>query len=82
MNTNNKILIATGGTGGHVFPAYSLAQHFSKNKFSVEIITDQRGFKFLKNYQDIKIKIISSTTIFKKNPIIIFLSLFKIFLFL
>ena len=79
MNTNNKILIATGGTGGHVFPAYSLAQHFSKNKFSVEIITDQRGFKFLKNYQDIKIKIISSTTIFKKNPIIIFLSLFKIF---
>ena len=22
-----KIVIATGGTGGHVFPAYSLADH-------------------------------------------------------
>ena len=27
----NKILIATGGTGGHVFPAYSLAKNLIKN---------------------------------------------------
>ena len=25
-----KILIATGGTGGHVFPAYSLANYLIK----------------------------------------------------
>ena len=25
-----KILIATGGTGGHIFPAYSLANYFLK----------------------------------------------------
>ena len=25
--TKKKILIATGGTGGHVFPAYSLAKY-------------------------------------------------------
>jgi UDP-N-acetylglucosamine:LPS N-acetylglucosamine transferase len=25
-----KILIATGGTGGHVFPAYSLANYLKK----------------------------------------------------
>ena len=24
-----KILIATGGTGGHIFPAYSLANYIS-----------------------------------------------------
>jgi len=28
---NNKILIATGGTGGHVFPAYSLTRNLIKN---------------------------------------------------
>ena len=27
-----KIIIATGGTGGHVFPAYSLAKHFNEKK--------------------------------------------------
>ena len=26
-----KILIATGGTGGHIFPAYSLAKNLTKN---------------------------------------------------
>ena len=28
----NKVLIATGGTGGHVFPAYGLAKHLTDNK--------------------------------------------------
>ena len=41
-----KIVIATGGTGGHVFPAYSLAKYFIKKQISVEIVTDKRVFKF------------------------------------
>ena len=32
-----KILIATGGTGGHIFPAYSLANYLIKKNFNVEI---------------------------------------------
>ena len=55
MNSKiNKIIIATGGTGGHVFPAYSLAKHFIENKINVEIISDKRGLKYLQNYNDIK----------------------------
>jgi len=64
---NNKILIAAGGTGGHVFPAYSLAKNLIVNNYEVEIVTDQRGFKFLKKYKDVKLKIINSSTIFKKR---------------
>ena len=76
--SKRKVLIATGGTGGHVFPAYSLAKHLIKNQSSVDIVTDKRGFKFLKNYQDIKLKVISSATIFTKNPITMIVSLIKI----
>ncbi len=79
MKHKNKILIATGGTGGHVFPAYSLAQHFLSKKIIVKIITDKRGLKYLKNYKDIKLKVITSATIFNKNPLLLALSLFKIF---
>jgi UDP-N-acetylglucosamine--N-acetylmuramyl-(pentapeptide) pyrophosphoryl-undecaprenol N-acetylglucosamine transferase len=76
---NNKILIATGGTGGHVFPAYSLAKNLIKNNYEVEIVTDQRGFKFLEKYKDVKFIINNSTTIFKKKITNIVFSIFIIF---
>ena len=74
----NKIIIATGGTGGHVFPAYSLAKNFIKNNYLVEIITDKRGLKYLDKHEDIKFIINNSATIFKKNIINLFTSIFVI----
>ena len=81
MKTNNqkKIIIATGGTGGHVFPAYSLAKNFIKNDYLVEIITDKRGLKFIEKNKDVKFILNNSATIFKKNIINLFLSVFVIF---
>ena len=80
MNSKiNKIIIATGGTGGHVFPAYSLAKHFLENKINVEIISDKRGLKYLQGYNDIKVIKINSSTIFKKNIIQMLLSTLIIF---
>ncbi len=78
-NKLKKIIIATGGTGGHVFPAYSLAKHFHDNKINVELITDKRGLKYLQDYSDIKVIKIASATIFKKN---IFKLLFSSFIIL
>jgi len=71
----NKIIIATGGTGGHVFPAYSLAKHLIEKKNEVEIISDERGIKYLKNFSDIKITKIISTTLFRKNIFKFFFSI-------
>jgi len=44
----NKILISTGGSGGHVVPAITIHDHL-KNKYDVIISTDLRGFKYLDN---------------------------------
>ena len=41
-----RILISTGGSGGHVVPATILYEHL-KDKFHVSISTDDRGMKFL-----------------------------------
>ena len=75
MTKKIKILIATGGSGGHVFPAYSLANHFADNNYNVELITDQRGYNFLKNYKNFKIKKIISSPLIKKNILKIFISI-------
>ena len=64
---NKKIIIATGGTGGHIFPAYSLAKNFIKKGYLVEIITDKRGLKYLDKHKNIKVVLNNSATIFKKK---------------
>ena len=43
-----NLLIVTGGSGGHVIPSISLFEHL-KNTFSVKIVTDLRGSKFIDN---------------------------------
>ena len=50
-----KILISTGGSGGHVLPATILYDHL-KNQFDVSMTTDNRGMKFLdKNKYNLEI---------------------------
>ena len=41
-----KILISTGGSGGHVIPALNLYNHL-KNEFDVLLYTDERGIKYI-----------------------------------
>ena len=43
-----KILISTGGTGGHVIPAINLYNHL-KQEFNVSLYTDKRGKKYIPN---------------------------------
>jgi UDP-N-acetylglucosamine--N-acetylmuramyl-(pentapeptide) pyrophosphoryl-undecaprenol N-acetylglucosamine transferase len=43
-----KILISTGGSGGHVVPATILYEHL-KDQFHVSMTTDLRGVKFIDN---------------------------------
>ncbi len=74
-----KIIIATGGTGGHIFPAVSLANHFLEQKINVEIVSDRRGLRYLENFRGLKITEINSSTIFSKNFINKLFSLFNIF---
>jgi len=41
-----KILITTGGTGGHIIPAEIIGEHL-KDKYEIFYSTDKRGLKFL-----------------------------------
>lgn len=49
---NNTIIIAAGGTGGHVFPAICLANELEKRNYKIIFSTDQRGLKYLGKYEN------------------------------
>jgi len=72
-----NILIVTGGSGGHVVPSTSFFEHL-KNKFSVKIVSDLRGSKFI-NSKKYKYELIDVPNLFLK-PYLLPLNIFKFFL--
>ena len=57
---NKKILICTGGTGGHVIPAVNFGNFLINKGFECCLILDQRGNKFSRGFNG-KIFIIKSS---------------------
>lgn len=53
-----KIWIATGGTGGHVFPALSVASELAKRGHKITISTDGRVMKMVKDGKPTKAKVV------------------------
>jgi len=81
-----KILIVTGGSGGHVMPAISMFDHL-KNNFETIIVTDNRGSKFI-NKNKYQFNLIDVPNLFSKlylfpiNLIKFIISIFKSYFFL
>jgi len=74
-----KILISTGGSGGHIIPAVTLFEHF-KNNFSIYLATDKRGSRFI-DQKKYKIEIFDTPKIQKnilKIPFILIVFIFSI----
>ena len=40
------IMIAAGGTGGHLFPAFALTQELKRRGFEVDLVTDERADQY------------------------------------
>ncbi len=63
------VLVAAGGTGGHLFPAEALAAALGKRGIPVHLVTDKRAARFGGGFADDVIHIVSSATFQSRNPI-------------
>jgi len=58
-----SILISTGGTGGHMTPAQALSSDLVARGYKVHLVTDPRGARYSKMFDDIPIHTIRAGTL-------------------
>ncbi|MET3855259.1 undecaprenyldiphospho-muramoylpentapeptide beta-N-acetylglucosaminyltransferase [Rhizobium sp. OAE497] len=72
------VLLAAGGTGGHVFPAEALAYELKARGYSVHLVTDSRAERYAGKFPAEQIHVVPSATIGSKNPIAVARSLWTL----
>ncbi|MBP0615258.1 undecaprenyldiphospho-muramoylpentapeptide beta-N-acetylglucosaminyltransferase [Jiella mangrovi] len=72
------ILLAAGGTGGHLFPAEALAHELIARGYTVELVTDDRAGRFAERFPVKEVHHVRSATFASKNPIAIFKTLWTL----
>ncbi len=59
-NSQSVVVLAAGGTGGHVFPARALAEELINKGLTVILMTDQRGLKYFEGLDQVERFVIAS----------------------
>ncbi|MEQ8824928.1 MAG: undecaprenyldiphospho-muramoylpentapeptide beta-N-acetylglucosaminyltransferase [Filomicrobium sp.] len=71
MHNDNApcILLAAGGTAGHLFPAYALAEELGRRGYVVDLATDMRGDRYGTGFPARTVHQIPSATLAEKSPV-------------
>jgi UDP-N-acetylglucosamine--N-acetylmuramyl-(pentapeptide) pyrophosphoryl-undecaprenol N-acetylglucosamine transferase len=68
MTTTPLILLAAGGTGGHLFPAEALGVELLKRGYRVRLATDSRALRYSGLFTKDTIEVVPSATVRGRTP--------------
>jgi UDP-N-acetylglucosamine--N-acetylmuramyl-(pentapeptide) pyrophosphoryl-undecaprenol N-acetylglucosamine transferase len=69
MDTAPLILLAAGGTGGHLFPAEALGVELIKRGLRVRLVTDDRALRYSGLFSKDMSDVVASETARSRNPL-------------
>jgi len=76
---NKKIILSTGGTGGHIYPMIALHDYLTSKNYDVSFVIDRRGKKYFNEDIKYKIKIFNINSPFSQKGLFKIISIFKLF---
>jgi len=76
---SKKIVLSTGGTGGHIFPMIALYNYLISKNYDVSFVTDQRGEKYFTDDIKHKIKILNINSPFNQKGLFKIICIFQLF---
>src|SRR5262245_45789823 len=69
MSETPLVLLAAGGTGGHLFPAEALANVLERRGIAVDLATDHRAAGYAGQFPARQIHVLPSDTVRGRNPL-------------
>src|SRR6185436_17985196 len=67
--STRSVMLAAGGTGGHLFPAFALAQELGRRSIPVDLVTDMRGDRYGADFPARAVYRVPSATLASRSPV-------------